>query len=249
MNWRRYFEWNRDRAEEIPWDRELNVELHLRKPLGDSLRQFQLGESGDGLHIRQSALATGDAMYAGDVDMFIGEEQRHSRWMGQILDRMNVPLMRHHWSNDVFIHLRRLLGLKHELLILLVAEMIAKRYFRALRDGTQDPTLRAVFNRILSDEEGHLAFHIDHLQRMFAPMSVFSRGLIRIVWRVIYRATCVVVWLGHGRVLRACGVSASQFWWDSGLIFDEVAAAILSCAVWSKPVEVPDGETVKTAAA
>jgi hypothetical protein len=130
-------------------------------------------------------------------------------------------------------------------LILLVAEMIAKRYFRALRDGTQDPTLRAVFNRILSDEEGHLAFHIDYLQRVFAPMPLVHRGLIRIVWRIIYRATCVVVWLGHGRVLRACGVSASQFWWDSGLIFDEVAAAILSCAVWNKAVGMPEGEPLK----
>lgn len=248
MNWRHYFEWNRDRAEEIPWDHDITVEPHLRQPLIESLRHFQLGESGDGLHIRQSAGRTGDAMYAGNVDMFIAEEQRHSRWMGQILQKLNVPLLQQHWSNDVFIQLRRLLGLKHELLILLVAEMIAKRYFRALRDGTQDPTLRAVFSRILSDEEGHLAFHIDYLQRMFAPMSLLRRGLIRIVWRIIFRATCLVVIYGHGRVMRACGVSATQFWWDSGLIFDEVAASILSCAVWSKPVEIPTAEPVRSAA-
>lgn len=245
MNWRRYFEWNRDRAEEIPWDREMQIEPHLRQPLIESLRHFQLGESGEGHHIKQSATNTGDAMYAGNVEMFIAEEQRHSLWMGRILQSLHVPLMQQHWSNDVFIQLRRLLGLKHELLILLVAEMIAKRYFRALRDGTQDPTLRAVFSRILSDEEGHLAFHIDYLQREFAQSSLLRRGLIRIVWRVIFRATCAVVILGHGKVLRACGVSASQFWWDSGLIFDEVAAAILSCAVWSKSVEMPVTEPVR----
>lgn len=247
MNWRRYFEWNRDRAEEIPWDREILLEPHLRQPLIESLRHFQLGESGDGLHIRQSARATGDEMYAGNVDLFIAEEQRHSRWMGQILQKLDVPLMSAHWSNDVFIRLRRLLGLKHELLILLVAEMIAKRYFRALRDGTQDATLRAVFSRILTDEEGHLAFHIDHLQKQFALMSLPARAVVRIIWRVIYRATCFVVILGHGRVLRACGVSVTQFWWDSGLIFDEVAAAILSCAVWTKPPGVPITDPVRSA--
>lgn len=234
MNWRRYFEWNRDRAEEIPWDREIQVEPQLRQPLIESLRHFQLGESGDGLHIRHSARQTGDEDYAGNVDLFIAEEQRHSRWMGEILRRLKVPLMKQHWSNDAFIRLRRLLGLKHELLILLVAEMIAKRYFRALRDGTQDVTLKAVFSRILSDEEGHLAFHIDYLQHEFAQVSLVRRGLIRIVWRVIFRGTCTVVLLGHGRVLRRCGVSPLQFWWDAGLIFDEVAAAILSCAVWSR---------------
>jgi len=39
-----------------------------------------------------------------------------------------------------------------------------------------------------------------------------------------------VVMFDHRKVLRAVGVSWATFWWDCGLIFDEVAAGIFSCA-------------------
>jgi len=109
-------------------------------------------------------------------------------------------------------------------------EMIAKRYFRALRDGFEDPTLHAVFEQILQDEEGHLAFHVDYLQGAFASLSLPARALVRGLWRILFRLVCLVVIADHRAILRSTGVSAAQFWWDCGLIFDEVAAGIFSCA-------------------
>jgi hypothetical protein len=47
---------------------------------------------------------------------------------------------------------------------------------------------------------------------------------------VLFRAACLVVIVDHRAVLRGAGVSAATFWWDCGLIFDEVAAGIFSCA-------------------
>jgi hypothetical protein len=123
--------------------------------------------------------------------------------------------------------LRRLFGLEEELLVLLVPEMIAQRYFRALRDGTRDPGLRAVFGQIVSDEDGHVAFHVDSLRRRFAATSLARRAFSRAGWRAIFRGACLVMLWDHGSTLRAVGVSRTAFWWDCGLIFDEVAAAIL----------------------
>ena len=39
-------------------------------------------------------------------------------------------------------------------MVLLLPEMIAKNYFRALHDGTIDPVLRAVVEQIAQDEDG-----------------------------------------------------------------------------------------------
>jgi hypothetical protein len=229
-NWLQYFTNNRIQRREIPWGREINIDPCLRGPLIRSLQRFQVGESGEGHHLRRQAARTGDADYQAAINLFIMEEQEHARLMAEILKKLNAPLLGHHWSDACFILLRRVFGLHQELLVLLMPEMIAKRYFRALYDGFSDPTVRAVCGQILHDEEGHLAFHVDYLQRAFASRSLAARILLRACWRVLFRAACLVVIVDHRAVLRGSGVSAATFWWDCGLIFDEVAAGIFSCA-------------------
>lgn len=237
-HWVQYFEHNRVHRLPIPWEQGLQVEPALREPLICSLQRFQVGESGEGRHLRQQATTVGDACYERAIDLFIKEEQEHARLMARILGLLQAPLLKRHWSDGCFVLLRRLFRLQHQLLVLLLPEMIAKRYFRALHDGTADPVLRAVFEQIGRDEEGHLAFHIDYLQGALAPLSLPARALLRIVWRAFYRLACLVVMLDHRSALRAAGLSPARFWWDCGLIFDEVAAAIFSCAptpVLSRP--------------
>jgi len=229
-NWLNYFEHNRCHRHAIPWERNIQLEPHLLVPLIRSLRKFQVGESGDGKHLRAQAAKTGDETYQQAIALFIREEQYHARLMARILERFATPLLERHWTDGCFIFLRRLFGLNHELLVLLMPEMIAKKYFRALRDATTDPLLRAVFAQILHDEEGHVAFHVDYLQVAFASLPLYARAALRVVWRIAFRAVCLVVLLDHGAILRNASVSFAAFWWDCGLIFDEVAAGIFSCA-------------------
>src|SRR5436853_6547379 len=79
MEWTAYFERNRASRLTIPWEREILVEPHLRAPLIRSLQRFQVGEQGDGLHLRAAAAATGDADYAYAIALFVAEEQEHAR--------------------------------------------------------------------------------------------------------------------------------------------------------------------------
>jgi hypothetical protein len=144
----------------------------------------------------------------------------------KILDALHAPLLRRHWSNSSFVFLRRLFGLEEELLVLLVPEMIAQLFFRALRDCTNDSGLRAIFAQIVEDEDGHVAFHVDFLRQRFAGLPLVRRILLRGGWRIIFRGACFVVMLDHFAMLRAAGISMAGFWWDCGLIFDEVAATI-----------------------
>ena len=226
--WHDYFKRNRDNRPNIPWKKGLQVEAFLRRPLIRSLQRFQLGESGNGRHLMKGAQKTGDKNYVQAMELFIKEEQEHARWLGEILQRLDAPPLTRHWSNLAFTGLRRLLGLREELFVLLVAEMIAKRYYHTLREGTNDPVLKMVFGQMWQDEMGHVAFHTDFLQRVFSSWSLPIRVIVRALWRALYRVVCLVVMLDHRALIRAAGDSLPAFWWDCELTFDEVAASIFS---------------------
>jgi 4-hydroxy-3-methylbut-2-en-1-yl diphosphate reductase len=238
QTWLEYFERNRASRPPVPWENGVDVEPHLRAPLIRSLQKFQLGESGEGRNLKRHAKETGDTAYATAIDLFIKEEQEHSRLMAKILRGLNAPLIEKHWGDRCFVFLRHLFGLHQELMVLLLPEMIAKRYFHALHDGTRDPVLRAVFAQIARDEDGHPAFHIEYLRRAFEKMSFTRKIFTLVIWRIAFRATCLVVMLDHRAVLRAVGLKPQEFWRDCGEIFDEVAAGIFSPACVLAPVTI-----------
>lgn len=239
--WLNYFEQNRAHRLPVPWEQGVQLEPRLRTPLIRSLQKFQIGESGEGRRLRRHAAATGDAVYQAAIDLFIKEEQEHARLMAAVLQRLGAPLLTSDWTDQCFVFLRRCFGLHQELMVLLLPEMIAKRYFRALFEGSSDPVLRAVCTQILRDEDGHVAFHVDYLRRAFASLSFSQRIAAQVVWRLLFRGACLVVMLDHRAALRACGVGAAAFWRDCGRIFDETAAGIFSPAHVLAPVKLTWG--------
>jgi hypothetical protein len=242
QSWLNYFDHNHTNRPPVPWESGIEVEPHLRAPLIRSLQKFQLGESGEGRNLKRHAKETGDTVYATAMDLFIKEEQEHSRLMGKILRELNAPLLKSHWSDWCFVSMRHLFGLQQELMVLLLPEMIAKLYFRALHDGTRDRVLRAVFAQIAQDEDGHLAFHIEYLRHAFEKWSFSQRIFALVIWRVAFRVTCVAVMLDHRSILRAMEMKPREFWRDCGQIFDEVAAGIFSPAHLLAPVKFPAGQ-------
>ena len=234
-HWLQHFERNRELPRPIPWGDQLNIPAAVLQPFIRSLQRFQIGESGEGRHLRAEAHATGDAAYGRAIDLFIQEEQQHARWMAEILHRLKAPLLTSHWSDGCFILLRRVFGLNQQLMVLLTPEIIARRYFRVLHDRIDDPTVRGVCAQILQDEEGHVAFHVDYLRGAFANLSLPARVLLRAAWRALFRLSVIVVLLDHRTILKACGVSPASFWWDCELMFEDVAGQIFAYA----PLGVP----------
>jgi hypothetical protein len=226
MNWHEYFVNNAADQADIPWALSIRVEPQLRLPLIRSLQRFQVGEQGDGKHLIRAAQKTGDANYAATVELFVKEEQHHAQMLARLIQGMNGTLLKWHWSDVCFVFLRRLLGLRLELLVLLSAEMVAKRYYRVLYEGTSDPVLRAAFARISHDELGHLAFHCDYLQRAFSSLSQLSRLSICWLWCLFFTVVCLVVARDHRDVIEATGGSMREFRGDCGRVFDEISMRI-----------------------
>src|SRR5438552_16393248 len=119
-DWLDYFEYNRRHRRKIPWERTIELAAGARAPLIRSLQRFQVGESGEGTHLRKQAAKTGNPAYQAAIELFIKEEQEHARLMAGILRKLDAPLLQRHWSDACFILLRRLFGLHYELLVLLI---------------------------------------------------------------------------------------------------------------------------------
>src|SRR5213075_377485 len=102
--WLNYFEHNRVHRRDVPWEQPLEIAApSLRDALIRSLQKFQIGESGEGRHLRKKAANSGDPAYHAAIDLFIKEEQEHARLMAGILRKLNARLLHAHWSDGCFI--------------------------------------------------------------------------------------------------------------------------------------------------
>ncbi|MFI7358289.1 ferritin-like domain-containing protein [Streptomyces avidinii] len=176
-----------------------------------SLQRFQVGEDGDGSALIGKAERAGDPAYAEAVRLFVAEEQNHARMLALLLKAGGAGTLSGHWSDAVFVRLRRLLGLRVELLVLMVAEVVALRYYRAVRDGAPDPLTAEVAGRILADEERHVPFHCRRLREGLSPLPAPVRRCATAAWQALLAGAAVVVAADHGPALRHLGVGRRRF--------------------------------------
>ncbi|MBV9041295.1 MAG: ferritin-like domain-containing protein [Acidimicrobiia bacterium] len=184
----------------------------LRDDLGPSIATFQLGESGTGEHLLAAARRAGaDPAYVDSLGHFVAEEQEHARLLELVLSDLGVPLRTRHWSDRVFVLVRRLHSLRTEVLVLLVAEVIALTYYSSLRDGIDDPALHEIFARIHDDEIVHVEFHCQtlprHLERFPGPI----HRCARLLWKLLVTGASIAVAIDHRHLLRRVGVTRRSF--------------------------------------
>ncbi|MFI7044330.1 ferritin-like domain-containing protein [Streptosporangium sandarakinum] len=224
-------EWLRDfRAEAVRrecdgdpgWARGARLDRRVLR----SLQRFQVGEDGDGSNLMAKAAEAGDEVYAEAVRLFVAEERNHARMLAALLAAAGAPTIAGHWSDAVFVRLRRVLGLRLELMVLMVAEVIALRYYRAVRDGSGDRLASEVAGRILADERRHVPFHRDRLRESFRPLPAVVRAGVRPAWWTLMLGACAVVVWDHGSALRRLGVPRAVFAADVAGLFAAVTGEV-----------------------
>ena len=211
----------------IDFDGECRLTEAVRRPLIASVRRFQLGESGDGQQLLRKAAQAGDPEYLRAAELFVAEEQQHAALLLRLLGYLGGKPMRTHWSDVVFVRLRRLMGLRTELIVLTVAEVVALSYYGGLAATAPDSVVRAVAARIVADEHPHVRFQRDRLRAGFADSSAPMRVLTFALWWVTAIGATVVVALDHGPLLDAIGYRRLRFVRDVLADFAKVAAEVL----------------------
>jgi hypothetical protein len=210
QRWIEHFELNRRRQPAQLWALGAKLTDAQRIIVIDSIKQFQLGESGEGRHLKKCAFVhaeqTGDSDYPNAVNLFIAEEQRHSSLLGRYLDLAGESRITKSKVDGIFRWLRHLMGLELSLIVLSTAEVVATVYYRALRDATECELLQSICRRILRDEAGHLAFHRDRFLTLRWKRSLVTRSILRLIHHGLLMATLLPVWWCHGCVFRAGGI-------------------------------------------
>ncbi|PPK62215.1 ferritin-like domain-containing protein [Actinokineospora auranticolor] len=201
-------EWLRHFTEEVAHraarpEPDWSQEVCLHPAVIRSIQRFQVGEDGDGTNLIAKA---GDGDYGATVKLFIAEEQNHARMLANLLKAADTPTIASHWTDAAFVWLRRALGLRLQLMVLTIAEVVALVFYRALRDGTTDKLTTEVARRILADERRHVPFHRDRLRSLGGLPWVARAG-----WRLLFFGATLVVLLDHGSAMRVLGVSRSAF--------------------------------------
>jgi hypothetical protein len=208
--WLTYFRRNPARQArldaDIDWSEPTSLAGADLRAVGRSLQRFELGESGDGAILLAKAESAGDPTYLAALRLFVAEEQRHSALFGRALDHLGWPRLTSHWSDAAFTALRRALGLRTEIALFLVAEVVALHYFAALRDGCPDRQVARMATRILADEHEHVRFQVQRLHDGFAGVRPLTRACVRALWWPVAIGAATVVATDHPPALRVCGV-------------------------------------------
>src|SRR3989440_3062453 len=209
--WIRHFLANRRNRPEPEWDLPLCLAPDLVQALRPSIEQFQLGDGGgpasliahDAQKYRNSSEATRRI-----VDFWFEEEREHSRLLGQAVSRLDGKRIQSHWSFSAFCACRRIIGVRAELQILLLTELVSTAYYTVLRRHVDDEPLKAMCSLILRDEAGHVAFHRDRLAAQ--PR---GKGLLWILqFALCGYAAATTLWVNHGRCLYPLGARTAEYY-------------------------------------
>lgn len=197
----------------------------------ESLRKFQLGESGEGRiahEIDRATFAGIDDDYRAALKLLIAEEGRHARILGTMVAALGGRVLTRQWSERVFVHLRRAFGTRFKLVVLQAAEVIGIGFYGVLAAALPAGKLADALTQICADETRHLRFHRHFFS---ARRGTFAGEVMHAVWWPVAIAASWTMLLDHRRTLRALGVPVWSAW----------------AALWKRIVEAAsaeDGEVV-----
>ena len=235
LDWFSYFTLN-TMEPPLPWHDSYRLTPPEKARVAASIQQFQLGERSEGRHLLQMARAYAEArsdpQFAESIQLFIQEEQRHSRILGRFLNLQDVPLAEKHWVDTIFRRVRVLAGLELCMRVLATAEIIAVPYYTALGKATASPLLAKICANILADEAAHLEFQSFVFALLSHGRNRTHRRRVEALHGAFLQGTTALVWLEHGAVLRAGGYTFAAFRTECRKLLSTV------CGTSAQPIEI-----------
>lgn len=208
-HWLCHFSSNFDHLNHIRFEDDL-ITSEEKNLITKSIQQFQRGENSEGKYLIKFAKESSLEDYHETIVHFIREEQRHAMILGKWMKLHHIPLIKHHWVDSVFRNIRRFSGIRNSVNTLMIAEIIAAVYYRALRDCSHSKTLKAICTQILIDESIHLQFQTYSLSRL-RRNSQFHQLRQNLFLKFLLAGTVIIVWKEHKKVLKEGGYNFRTF--------------------------------------
>ncbi|TGN01115.1 sugar transferase [Leptospira yasudae] len=224
--WREHFRGNEVRPLPKIDSETLDLRPNEMRSIAYSLAIFQLGEAGEGRiakEIDKTILFGIDDFYKEALKLFVKEEGRHARILGECIRALKGELIESNWTERLFYFGRRLLGVRLKLMVLLAAEVVGICFYHKLADKIPNGFVKTALLDIVKDEEKHLKFHSDFFR--IRVRNFFTKFVFRWLWRTIAFAACITVILDHRKTFRVLGISN----WKTFLKFQEIARNTEDC--------------------
>jgi hypothetical protein len=214
--WLAYFDRNRQNRPEPDWKAPITLSKDVIRPLVKSLEEFQLGDGGGPAYLiawnRERFLAQTEGTRQ-LVDLWFAEEREHARLLAGAVQRFGGQCIQGHWTFTAFCLTRKWLGVRFELTVLLLTEIVSTVYYRLILRHAEDPPLRSMCRLIIRDETGHVSFHRDRLARSARSGSSMCGGrLWNVSFRLLGLVPATVLWISHAPGLRALGANRSEYY-------------------------------------
>jgi len=213
--WLAHFQSNREDRPEPEWTAPITLPDAAVGPLVRSLEQFQLGDGGGPAYLiardRERFLSEGEGT-RDLVDLWFVEEREHSRLLGEAVARFGGHCIASHWSFTAFCLTRKWFGVRFELTVLLLTEIVSTVYYRLLFRHGQDPALHSMCRLILRDEAGHIAFHRHRLARQGRAGTASFGKLWAARFRLLGVAAATMLWVNHAPGVEALGGTTREFY-------------------------------------
>ncbi len=212
-DWAAYFGRNARRKLLVEFTAENYLTEQERKLIFPSIRMFQAGEASDGKHLMKTVeryvKKSRDEAYLEAMKWFIAEENRHSDYLTKYMEYYGVKPRKKTWLDRWFRRIRKIGGLKGEIIVLVTAEMVALTYYHALAECTDSRVLKRICRQMLHDELRHIVFQSYSLYRLK------SNPLEELLRICLMQMTVWAVWPGLCKVLRKGGFHYWHFYRES----------------------------------
>ena len=213
--WIAHFDRNRNHRPEPDWSAPLSMRLEVLAPVLRSLEQFRLGDGGGPASLiayDAECFRSSTEQMRMIVDLWFKEEAEHARLLGCAVRRFGGRIITSHWSFTAFCFCRRVLGVRFELQVLTLTELVSTTYYRMLRAHSPDGPLAAMCELILRDEAGHVAFQRDRLANSGCPKPGLRGMLWAMQFLIFGYAAGAMLWINHAPCLKAIGGSRAEFY-------------------------------------
>lgn len=225
--WRTHFE-HSARRPLPPLPTTLDLPEEIRRPLVRTLAVFERGETGEGriaAEVRRADIDGVDEDYHRALALFIQEEGRHALILRTSLAALGAEPRKKALAEAIFRMTRRGMDVRHELLVLLAAEVVAVVFYDALARAVPCPELAAALGQIVCDEHQHLAFHMDFFRATLSGTRARMAWQAR--WWAITSAACATVLLDHRATFKALGIDRGALVQDVHRTIAEVDRQVL----------------------
>lgn len=206
--WVRYFQENAKKRLKIPFTQEGFLDDSAKNLIFPSIKTFERGENSEGAYLKTAAEEFSnkieDPSYGEAVQLFIQEENVHSDYLARYMRWHGISKKRRSSLNRIFQILRRTMGIRSEVTVLVTAEIIALSYYSALGNAADSKALKSICRQMLHDELPHIVFQSYTLGHDRTPGKGLKRSLLMSV-------SSVAVWLAYSNLLRAGGYGLIRF--------------------------------------